>query len=99
MSSFRPKKGTAEYAEQCTDDPSDFIHDEPEEGNTATKVVVNSASAKYEKEIGEQLGSSRLSVRNRLQLRLVLSRLLRLLIRVHRLRRLVLVRRSSTPIL
>ncbi len=46
MSSLRPKKGTAEYAEQCADDPSDFIDDEPEEDNATTK-------AKYEKEIAE----------------------------------------------
>ena len=37
MSSLRPKRGTQEYAEQCADDPSDFITDEPEESKTAVK--------------------------------------------------------------
>jgi hypothetical protein len=53
MSSLRPKKGTAEYAEQCADDPSDFIDDEPEEGNAAAKVAVKTASAKVAKKAAD----------------------------------------------
>ena len=50
MSSLRPKKGTAEYAEQCADDPSDFIDDEPEE---AAKATVKAASAKVAKKAAD----------------------------------------------
>ncbi len=53
MSSLRPKKGTAEYAEQCADDPSDFIDDEPEEGNAAAKAAVKAASTKVAKKAAD----------------------------------------------
>ena len=53
MSSLRPKKGTAEYAEQIAEDPSDFVDDEPEESKAAAEAVVNAAAAKVVKKASD----------------------------------------------